>query len=948
MKFAGGATYILFIALVFSAQMVFARTRPPIKIQGLSSAEVRDLKRKFPGIDKPNFPLYSVDRVVRHLMNKNRYTSVIVTKANPKSKTLILKAKLIKRIGQINITGQNRFSRKKVTEVLGINPNDILRTDEIEESAKKLNGQYEQEGYFNSRVKLSYSSQSSALTNLNIEIDEGEPCRIVDIQFKTTNKRLARRLGRLGERLISEVFSNSKLSRLQSRINNYFAENRFLTSRISEPEVNFNATKSQAKIVYAVEDPYSYEFLLNGNYSLEDRVLIKGFDLSKTSGLTFSPSTQLLQSLKDQYLAAGYPNIDVKFKEETLEDRFIRQIIFNIDENPKVRIRSIRVEGKTSRSSDYYSKIIEANSGPLIRKNFYNKKLIEKGAKSLIDVLQNQGFLRAEVLSIRPQFDKKKKVVDVFVNLDEGPLTQVQKIRFLNAKAFSSLRLQEVIGIKTNQPLRLDTLQKSIEKIKAFYRSYGYLEAQVLNERKDLVKYNQNYTLATLNYKIREGPIVKVNSIIVDGNTFTKDDVVIRELEFSEGDTLTPFILQESVSRLQRLGLFSRVQIGTLEDGSNVSERTVRVSVTERDPGLFSLGFGLTNEQQFSYRGFTGLAYRNLYGTGRKVFSRLDIQYSTDPDVSYLENEITLSYLEPAVLSDRTQLRVNLIRSEDALDPETGDINITIQEKNEINLLLEKEFSRTVKGTWNLYTFSNQRFFDRVTRADERTINIGSVGPILEVDLRDSLTVPSQGSYTRMALEYSDPVLGSSEDEFKYLKFIRATAAYNYYLRLGSPKWVWYNSFQGGYVASLNRDGRSGVPGKKAFFLGGRSTIRGFDLSKAERIPRLTTLGADEIDDFFLQKDSHYYLIKSELRFPIYGIVGGTLFYDGGAVLVTGFEFDDPYRDAIGLGVRFIIPAVGSINVEFGYKLDRYRDLSIQNNDLNESEYAIHFSFSTF
>ena len=292
MKFAGGATYILFIALVFSAQMVFARTRPPIKIQGLSSAEVRDLKRKFPGIDKPNFPLYSVDRVVRHLMNKNRYTSVIVTKANPKSKTLILKAKLIKRIGQINITGQNRFSRKKVTEVLGINPNDILRTDEIEESAKKLNGQYEQEGYFNSRVKLSYSSQSSALTNLNIEIDEGEPCRIVDIQFKTTNKRLARRLGRLGERLISEVFSNSKLSRLQSRINNYFAENRFLTSRISEPEVNFNATKSQAKIVYAVEDPYSYEFLLNGNYSLEDRVLIKGFDLSKTSGLTFSPSTK--------------------------------------------------------------------------------------------------------------------------------------------------------------------------------------------------------------------------------------------------------------------------------------------------------------------------------------------------------------------------------------------------------------------------------------------------------------------------------------------------------------------------------------------------------------------------------------------------------------------------------------------------------------------------------
>jgi outer membrane translocation and assembly module TamA len=87
------------------------------------------------------------------------------------------------------------------------------------------------------------------------------------------------------------------------------------------------------------------------------------------------------------------------------------------------------------------------------------------------------------------------------------------------------------------------------------------------------------------------------------------------------------------------------------------------------------------------------------------------------------------------------------------------------------------------------------------------------------------------------------------------------------------------------------------------------------------------------------------YLIKSELRFPFSGAIGGAVFYDGGAVYIDKVGFDDPYRDAAGLALRYETP-VGSVSLEFGYKLDRKSDDAPGKR--REDPWAIHFSIGTF
>ncbi len=63
-------------------------------------------------------------------------------------------------------------------------------------------------------------------------------------------------------------------------------------------------------------------------------------------------------------------------------------------------------------------------------------------------------------------------------------------------------------------------------------------------------------------------------------------------------------------------------------------------------------------------------------------------------------------------------------------------------------------------------------------------------------------------------------------------------------------------------------------------------------------------------------------LFKSEVRFPLWGNIGGSVFYDGGLVKISQLTFEDNYRDAVGFGLRYITP-VGPVNAEIGFKLDK-------------------------
>ena len=146
----------------------------------------------------------------------------------------------------------------------------------------------------------------------------------------------------------------------------------------------------------------------------------------------------------------------------------------------------------------------------------------------------------------------------------------------------------------------------------------------------------------------------------------------------------------------------------------------------------------------------------------------------------------------------------------------------------------------------------------------------------------------------------------------------------------------------------MNLDPDGAVPSRYAFFLGGHSTIRGFGgRDDLETIPNELELPTGRSDlTPLIETESSYYLLKSEIRFPIYDPVGGVVFYDGGQVSVLGYEFESPFRQSFGIGLRFNTP-VGPVVVDFAKKID---PRCFDDNGETKCERAdrIHFSVGSY
>ncbi len=918
-----------------------------------------------------------IDQLIRNLMTTKSFE--VVEAQTDAQGNIIIAARPARKISRIGVTGNTAIGQEEIVKVLGLGIGDNFDRKIVLEATQKLKNKYTDLGFINTVITVDFKVEPENRIGIFLSVSEGPECFIKEIRFDVKNPFLATRLRSIGRKYRGSRFSANVLSEFQAKANEEFIadNNRYLNASLSAPQIDFNANYSEVTISYQVADPYKIEFIFKGNNSpnMDDDSLRRAIDPDSLAQLGFNITTEATTRVRDYYLNAGYAHVSVNPQLRQFEEPPRREIHFFIEEGPKVEIRKFYIQGQISRPPQYYSEFISDHSSDLIRRGYYNEKDLDRGYKNLITELRNQGYFRARIQSASLLEGPRRQWVDVQISLYEGPMTEVHDILFTGNQSFSAEELKSSLKIKKGGPLHLNELEESLDILRQFYLSRGYLEMQILGSADSLVSYNKTSTQATINFKILEGPKITVNSIIIDGNDQTQNSVILRELKFKVGEPLTPASIESSVNGLQRLGLFSKIEIETFEKGTSTGPRTVIVRLAEKNPGLFKFGVGFTNENNLNARGYVGVSYRNLFGTAQAVSLRLEQNKAIaalpgktlDYGADFLENKVTAGYFKPYIplLFDIVvDGRINLSRAQTITSYPTPSLPKTdIQESNSVDFLLEKTFNPNVKFTWALYGFSHDsKFF--VFERPRSEEDVARMGPSIDFDYRDDVFNPTKGHFIRLNLDYSTPWMGSS----RTIEFLRTSTTLSHYQPIKKSGWVWANSVRGGYVKNLSTinyvvdatPGQiqyAGVPYLQLFTLGTRSTIRGFDPS-SELIPRkddiinnLNLQGIPMNDDFAitdfkLRDETYFYLVKSELRFPIYGSIGGAIFYDGGAVMMPGFRFEDEYRDSAGVGLRFMTP-VGPVNFELAYKLDPIFRSQV-NSDYSESKYQFHFSIGSF
>ncbi|MBI2026290.1 MAG: BamA/TamA family outer membrane protein [Deltaproteobacteria bacterium] len=402
-----------------------------------------------------------------------------------------------------------------------------------------------------------------------------------------------------------------------------------------------------------------------------------------------------------------------------------------------------------------------------------------------------------------------------------------------------------------------------------------------------------------------------IRSINIEGNQKTKERVIKREITLRIGDILTPNLIRENENILLRLGLFQFVNIVINEKSQSSVFKDLIIQVKERKSGLFEMGGGLHSDD--GAKVFSGLSYRNFGGWNRTLSLHTEINRKLD-DYNFFERDVSLSFQEPYLFHFPFIMKGKVSHTKkdhQSFDMETWGSQLSFENRlwKVVRLLFE-------------YEFSMRDIFSANSTDDQKKNFLGLIHPQFFLDFRDHAFHPTLGSLHSLSFEYASPWLGSDND----IQYSKWTGATNWYFPMNESERaiVLALSLRAGYARSGLDE--FGIPADKRFYLGGRSTIRGF---------KEDVLGASYSDR--MVKETSFINYKTELRFPIMGDVFGAVFYDGGNVQFNGFQHFI-FRESVGFGARYQTP-IGPLALDIGYKLDP-KD--------NESNYRIHFSIGIF
>ncbi|MEQ1664687.1 MAG: POTRA domain-containing protein [Bdellovibrionales bacterium] len=910
------------IMSLFSCGLFFllaSRGFAGVEFSEVSAHDIEVLQKDLPDLKNPH-PKYSTfDEVIRKLMKLDIYSSIQIDERTEGN--FIVSANRLRTIGVLSVRGNKSVDTEEIIQIIGLKQGMRFDSGKLIESEEKLKEYYAKKGFFNSEINLNFEEAQSKELNVIAQITENAPCLIKTINIKTENTTLNTKFNKLIKKYINTNFTERAITYIETDLNEYLIDNRFINSQLIQREAKYNSRKTSVDLVYDLIDPYTYEIYLENNSYYSVGQIMSHLNLESLTKGSSNPEESVSQLVKDYYLSTGFSNVKITMSSNVFKNDFIKRIHIQINEGSRTFIEKISVAGRITRTAKDYETFIKEHSSEVVQDGYYVKSDLENGYKNLITDLNNKGYLHVKLQSSRVEYNNKRDRVMISVVLDEGPLTQLKEIRFSGVHAFSEKILLDNIESKKNSPLKLYQLEESIQNIKQFYFNQGFIEMKILNEDESLVEYDDSELKATLNIKISEGPKVYIKAIVLEGNTFTKDYVILRELGIEVGDILTPYTLDEAQKRIEKLTLFSNIEIKTLEANTTISRRTLIISVLENNPGLFKFGVGLTNKRDLTLRGFSGLSYNNIMGTGRAVSLRGTLENNLRKN-NFLEYEINLAYLEPFIFEQRLRGRANYTRS----DKFSSDTQLLTTDS--VNFSIERDLTSRIKFSWLAWGLDSIQHYSVPAvgpRRHEDTIKVGYVGPSLDLNFTDNLFSPTKGFYSKIDAEYAAPEIGSS----KNIQFVRSQAQFTHYQRMFTPKVIWANSVRGGYEKNLSTEPGSGVPLSFAFFLGGYTTIRGYSGSDVDRIPSSTEFSYSPSNQLVIPKESDYYMIKSELRFPL-GIDpwGAAIFYDAGEVDIQGVHFKNPFRQSAGVGLRINTP-VGPLSIDYGRKIGGLNEKSM-------------------
>lgn len=398
-------------------------------------------------------------------------------------------------------------------------------------------------------------------------------------------------------------------------------------------------------VVSVIENPVIGRVAFEGNKKVKDEQL-SGEIQSKARGTLSRPMVQSdAQRIADIYRHAG--RYDVSVVPEIIEQPNNRvDLVFTITEGNKTGINSIEFVGNVAYSSYRLRDVIKTRESNLLSflggNDVYDPDRIEADRDLIRRYYLKHGFADVQVVAALTEYDPQKKGFLVTFKIEEGQQYHVGSVNFESSIAsLDGNALARFSRVGVGSLYNAEALEKSVEEMQIEASRRGYAFA-VVKPRGD-----RNFETHTVSivFAIDEGPRTYIERINVRGNTRTRDYVIRREFDISEGDAYNRALVDRAERRLKNLDFFKSVKI-TTEPGSSSDRVILNVELEEKSTGDFSVSGGYSTTD--GPLAEVSVSERNLLGRG--LFGKVSVTYGE------FARGVSVSFVEPYLLDYRVAL----------------------------------------------------------------------------------------------------------------------------------------------------------------------------------------------------------------------------------------------------------------------------------------------------
>ena len=600
---------------------------------------------------------------------------------------------------------------------------------------------------------------------------------------------------------------------------------------------------------------------------------------------------RIKKTIENLLTEKGLPLGKVAVREERAGKNEV-DVIFDVNEGPKVRVGQVVFEGKVKIVESALREAMKENKNHdiyswITKKDIYKENKLPDDLVNMKKKLQEFGYMEAivgepriEEITKRTIFLKKQIMKRIIIPVNTGYRYSVGEIKIDGNKAVSTKYIRELIKMNKGQIYDTKAREKSMEKIGETYRNGGFLYAQTV----PIENLDPKRKIVNVTYNIYEGEACFLRRLEFRGNTYTKDKVLRRELILREGNVFMLELFKNSLLRMNQLGLVEvdkDPDIKPTQENPHQFDVTINVKELQRNNIQFSAGYS-------GYEGyFIAASYStvNFLGAGEKLevmlqHGQMTKQYMFGFTEPYLfDRPITLGFniydryiILPSIYS-RKGTGADFMFGARIKGYLRGNLTYTYEY---VNIELPEDGGGV--DPYSYYGVGNYR--------------ISSLLPMLYRSTIDSPLTPSRGWMLLASCKFAGTFLGGEIHLYKPL------FEFSGFLPLFQGHVIGAH-LQYEFVKRLRED--SQVPFWERFYLGGERSIRGYEIySIGPRDENGRNIGGETSLVFNAE-----YIIK--VGGPLYAI----LFFDAGNAYGPGEKVNlKKLYMSTGLEMRVFIPAL--------------------------------------